>query len=291
VVLDSSQMKSWLLNSLLFLSALLLGIGATSLWAGPAEHGLVGAGLQQQIEANVDHVSKESEIIQVTWPDELFFDEPTRSLIDVLEYDGIYRESEVIAMSGETWLGLFEQNGESRLVPVKASVRKLKTASFPGDEVDVKLSFNSSSLPYIAIRKIENVKPGPVTTTYRRPLREEIERRNLPIDPMELGYSRDFNLNDSWYTLRVSKGVNNQREPVSVLVLEHEGKSQIVTINYENVIGNLLWIGDLDADGKIDLYIDRFNEKGFNGVELYLSSHATEGQFVKLTATFSTAGC
>lgn len=108
---------------------------------------------------------------------------------------------------------------------------------------------------------------------------------------METGYKHDFNLNESWYTLRVATAVDNRGSKIAALVLEHEDKSQIVTVNYDGIIGNLLWIGDLDNDGKIDLYIDQFNEKGYNGVGLYLSTHAAPGKMVNLAATFGTAGC
>ena len=50
-------------------------------------------------------------------------------------------------------------------------------------------------------------------------------------------------------------------------------------------------MGDLDNDGKLDLYFDEFNEKGYFGVSLYLSSEAEKGKLVKVVATFGTAGC
>ena len=53
----------------------------------------------------------------------------------------------------------------------------------------------------------------------------------------------------------------------------------------------LLWAGDIDRDGKLDLYFDQFNEKGFFGVDLYLSSLAADGDLLGLAAGFGSAGC
>jgi hypothetical protein len=223
--------------------------------------------------------------------DEIVFTESTNSLIDVFETDGIYRESEVIAKSGETWLTLFEQKGKYSLILAKAKVQKKRTVSYPGDEYDVHLSFDKPGVPIIAVKNLRYLKPGPVTTLYHRPSSEEIKRRNLPIDSMKLGFRREFNLNEGWYTLRVSRGLTKGGMEIGILVLEHNGVAQIIAQNYDENIGNLFWVGDLDNDGKLDLYFDEFNEKGYFGVSLYLSSEAEKGKLLKAVATFGTAGC
>ena len=79
------------------------------------------------------------------------------------------------------------------------------------------------------------------------------------------------------------------------LILDDENTSQIIHVVYGepgNVIGNLLWIGDLDVDGKLDLYMDFYSyEKGYFDSGLFLSSKAKKGQLVKQAASFFTAGC
>jgi hypothetical protein len=228
--------------------------------------------------------------------DEFAHLEPPDNLIDISETQGTYRESEVVARSGEKWLTLRERNGSYSLVTATANVKKKPTISYPGDEHDVELSFFKGRAPIFAVRKIPAVKPGPVTTLYHRPSRKEIERRNLPIDPMKTGFKREFDLNDVWYTLRVSRGRTSDGTIVGILVLESDGVTQVIARNYYEppygeTIGELLWVGDLDRDGKLDLYFDEFNEKGYFGVGLYLSSSADPGKLVKLVATFAIAGC
>lgn len=228
--------------------------------------------------------------------DEIAYPEATNNLIDVLETGAIYRESEVIAKTDEKWLTLFERNGKYSLMMSSTRVTKKRTQSYPGDEYDVQLSFDNPGVPIFAIKNLKPVNPGPVTTVYHRPSWKEIKRRNLPIDAMKTGFKREFNLNDNWYTLRVSRGLSRDGTTVGILVLEHDGISQVIAQNYYEpgygeIIGDLLWVGDLDSDGKLDVYFDEFNEKGYFGVGLYLSSSAEPGKLVKLVATFSTAGC
>ena len=128
---------------------------------------------------------------------EIDYPKASDKLIDVLEMDGLYRESEVIAKSGETWLALFEQNGKYSLKNSKATVMRKRTTIFPGDEYDVRLTFDKPGVPIIALKNFKTIRPGPVTTVYHRPSWKEIERRNLPIEAMKTGFKRDFNLNDN----------------------------------------------------------------------------------------------
>ena len=53
----------------------------------------------------------------------------------------------------------------------------------------------------------------------------------------------------------------------------------------------LLWAGDLDRDGKLDLYVSVTQHYNVSERKLFLSSQADEGQLVKEVADFVTSGC
>lgn len=223
--------------------------------------------------------------------------EAYEKLIDVLDSGPKYRKSEVIARNGETWLTLFERNGKYELKSAKALVKQLRTSSYTGEENDAALSFDKSGTSVFATKNIGALKPGKVTTLHHRPSWEEMSRRNLDIKSMEDGYKKEFDLNDSWYTLRVANGRTKDGTGAAVLILEHNGSHQILRQVYRGphdekpIIGYLLWAGDLDRDGKLDLYFDEFNEKGYTKIDLYLSTSAKPNNLLGLAASFWMAGC
>jgi hypothetical protein len=227
-----------------------------------------------------------------------YFDSPDfpDNFIDLYNTESVLRKSEAAPRHGQKWFVMTEKNGKYEIKSSVVKVKQLATVSYVGDENDAKLIFDVTDNPLFAFRGIKNIKPGPVKTLYLRPTNAEIETRGLPIGPMETGYSQDFNLNDQWTTLRVSEGQTTSGNRIGLLVLERPDHrlKQIVARNYfeggKTIIGTLYWAGDLDNDGKLDLYFDEFNEKAFWG-RLYLSSHASDGEMLKLVATFGFGGC
>lgn len=225
-------------------------------------------------------------------------------LIDVTEYDegqGIfeYRKSEILALSGEQWLGLFNINGQFSFKPVTTRVQLLHTPTDPDYEASYTLKFRQSSVPPLFVTKPSKfMKPGLVQAAYFKDylnFSDGSEKGNL-----RQGFNKQISAFDKSYVLRVSKGLTTDGTKVNVLVLEHGNFRQIVTYNlfykdstttYDS-IGELLFAGDLDGDQLLDLYISDFGfEKGGFSSQLFLSSEADSGQLIKLVATFSTAGC
>ncbi|MCB0334183.1 MAG: hypothetical protein KDD55_11825 [Bdellovibrionales bacterium] len=62
-------------------------------------------------------------------------------------------------------------------------------------------------------------------------------------------------------------------------------------VNQEGIVPNVLWAGDLDRDGKLDLLIDTSNHYNVTEQTLYLSSLATKGELVGKAAIFRATGC
>lgn len=206
--------------------------------------------------------------------------------------DGVYRNDEVVAKTSQEWLVLTKSGNKYDLKKAKANVKQLKTTSWPGDVPDAKLTFNLKDRTLFAIRNIKHVKPGQVTTLYADSFALEDSSRLAISDRFE----REYTLKNKKVVLRVAYGITKDQTKAAVLLLESAGKKQILKQIYftpesENIFGDLYWVGDLDNDGKLDLYFDQFNEKGFTGFDLYLSSEAKEDNLVGLAAFFGAAGC
>jgi hypothetical protein len=185
-------------------------------------------------------------------------------LVDISARDNAYRKSEVIAKNGERWLGMFEDDGKTFLREVTTKVKFDPTYEGYGDEDYVRLTTGE------------------------------------PPKEMSLGFKDEFQVGENWYTLRVAPGQTRSGEKVNVLVLEFDGRVEVVTYNMyylsENTkydtLGYLRWVGDLDRDGKLDLYLEHFGyEKGGFSSSLFLSSEATEGNMLKEATQFGEAGC
>lgn len=294
-------MKRWLIRFSVFLSAVVLGVSAAWLFLVEKRREVIVKLRPEQGKIAI----AEPAAARDQFPPEFFnlpdydilqFPDFPGNFVDLNNTGGLVRKSEIVARNGERWLVMFERVGKYAIEPSTARVRQLKTVSYPGDENDAQLSFDIPGQPVFAFRGVSNIKPGPVETVYLRPTGMEIERKNLPIEAMKSGFKRELNLNENWYTLRVSQGLDTKGTKVGVLVLETGGVQQIVARNYfesdyGTIIGDLLWAGDIDNDGRLDLYLDEFNEKGYFAGGLYLSSHAGEGELVKLVGVFSFGGC
>jgi len=90
--------------------------------------------------------------------DEIEYPKYNTNLIDIFQIGSIYRESEVVAKTGETWLTLFEHNGNYLLRHAKAKVNRLKTTSYVGDEFDVRLSFDKPGIPQFTVPNIRIIR-------------------------------------------------------------------------------------------------------------------------------------
>lgn len=220
-------------------------------------------------------------------------------LIDVQAYGSpegpwpSYSRTELNLRSGEKWLGLYTMRGKERLAETKVTRSPRRGYLGRGDEPYDWLRYERKGELMFLMKGIAELTPDEVTTLFRKePTEDGVQ--------MEQGFRRVFNLGAREYVLRVTTGKQKDGGKVNVLILESEGKSQVVTLNlyYKdsytlyNSIGELLWVGDMDGDGKLDLYFSEFGyEKGGFGSNFYLSSPAKDGNLVERVAGFNSAGC
>lgn len=203
-----------------------------------------------------------------------------------------YSKNDLDITSGETWLGLFASKRQMHLATTKVTRSKREGFIGPGDQPYDWLKYERKGRLIFLAKGIPTLKPGKVTT---------LLNNQYLADPLESelsdGYRRQFMLNKNMYILRTSRGITKDGTKVAVLVLENNGISQVIDqtlhspTDDRDIIGSLIWAGDLDGDGKLDLYIDRWNEKGAVVTILQLSTFASDGELIGDAATFSSSGC
>lgn len=194
--------------------------------------------------------------------------------------------------SGEIWLGLFGKNNDYNLRQTKVRLRN-STYESGLDWTDI--SVKSKEKPLFLVKNLKSIGAGKVNTLFRGNTLNETDE-NIQTTEIGKGFFREFKLGEKVYTLRVEQGLSEDQKPIAVLILQTGGESQIIDFVwvYDDYVslGSLYWVGDLDNDGKLDLYKDFWNyEKGYYLSGLFLSSEAKKGQLVKRFEFLAYGGC
>lgn len=209
---------------------------------------------------------------------------PSISLITTGEFHG----DEITAKSGERWLGLFPTPGGFELSPAMLKVETVLDPVIdqnPKIMTGKKVSVNRARKPLFLLKRADFLRGNAVKTVFAG------TENNLVN-----GESVDLRLDGKNYKLKV---VSDDPTPMgyvvanSKLILSTGAKSQVIfSVEVPNDGGwSLLWAGDLDGDGKLDLYMDLHNNYNSSQHRLFLSSHASRKNLVKEVAEFTSVGC
>lgn len=291
-------MKRWAFGFLAFLSTLGIGTAVAVSFVFSSETERVSEPILETVQVSVIQTDSKDDSVpefrDLPDFDQIKYRKPPGNLIHILG-DGVYRRSDVVAKSGETWMVLTKNHNFS-ISKHKADVKYLNSESWPGDEKDAMLSFPTlPTPPLIAMKNVRGVKPGPILTFYDSNWATD-DHTESDDSQLSTGYNRKFVIGTREFVLRTGLGITRDGSKAHVLVLEADGVKQLVKqMPYfggeMEIIGSLLWAGDMDGDGKLDLYFDEFNEKGFTATELQLSTYAENGKLVGLAADFGMPGC
>ncbi len=205
------------------------------------------------------------------------------SLIATGEFHG----HEITAKSGERWLGLFPTSDGFALLSTTLKVEAVHDSlvdATPKVKTGKKVSVNRIREPVFLVNGTSILRRGAVNTVFA--------------DEKYLGNGGfvDLSMGGKNYQLKVvstDPTPANILMPNSKLIFSSAGKSQIIFSAEEPDDGSwsLLWAGDLDGDGMLDLYMDLHNKYNSSQRRLFLSSQASRGSLVKEVAEFSIVGC
>jgi hypothetical protein len=209
---------------------------------------------------------------------------PQISLITTGEFHG----NEITAKSGERWLGLFPTSGGFALLPATLKVEKVLDPIVdqnPKIMTGKKVSVSHARKPIFLLKRADFLRGNNVRTIFAGKENNLVNAESV-----------DLRLGGKSYKLKV---VSNDPSPVeyvvanSKLILSAGAKSQVIfSVEVPDDAGwSLLWAGDLDGDGKLDLYMDLHNKYNSSQRRLFLSSQASHGNLVKEVAEFSAVGC
>lgn len=232
-------------------------------------------------------------------------DEQFSSKIKLLQTGSYLQPDDIKAKNGETWLGLFQENGGFDLRKTKLNVKTVridmrneyeggsglrKNVSVGGENDPVFLikggSFNSGI--------INGVLRGPM---WPEALKEEKAGKGdaaMLMLAFNNGFSKKFEMNGLQYELKVINAKAASGGDILALVFGSSEKAQVLHVTgYDNgSLGNLYWVGDLDSDNNPDLFLSLWENDVLHNAVLLLSSQADGDKLVKQAANFLTgSGC
>jgi hypothetical protein len=207
---------------------------------------------------------------------------------------GTFHEGEVRQRSADDWLALVDSKGGWMLQParVEIAIDHDPIVDEDGEKSGRTVTAIAVDDPLLLVRG-ERVSPGQVTAA--RP-----DAADLSLDGTSV-----LTFGGTRYALRFRCGdeedefgftecalllvANGYAQPIATFAAQawEEGKLAFAG----DVRPSVLWAGDLDRDGRLDLLLDASWHYNVFAPTLYLSSAAKEGQLVAKVATFRSAGC
>jgi hypothetical protein len=219
----------------------------------------------------------------------------SRPGIRVIE-PGQFHSYEIAAKTGQRWLGLFVNGRRSRLRYSTINVRGVYddvTDYGAKRKTGKRITVNSDQQPVFLLNNSSTLKPGPVKTVFE--MKADEPSQGLEKFPQTLKLGRRS------YILKV---VSPDKTPVQCLMSDFPKNARLVLASGHaqqvlytlDVCGNdpiwyLVWAGDIDRDGKLDLYVNVTQHYDYSDRVLLLSSLARKGKLVRDAAIFETGGC
>jgi hypothetical protein len=218
---------------------------------------------------------------------------PTQARSTELLETGVFHGEEVTAQTGERWLGLHVADENSTLL----SYRLIVTPAHDGvvDDEDQKtgkeVGVDLPLKPVFLVKGAAMLSGGPVSTVFERANPDQSLQKISPIK---------LKIAEASYELKVVGFEDGAKcyepgLPRNAKLVLASGETTQVLYSLEEC-GNdpswyLVWAGDLDRDGKLDLYVDVTQHYNVSNRKLFLSSQARNGDLVKEVAEFVTGGC
>lgn len=205
--------------------------------------------------------------------------------VQVLE-TGSFHGDEVATRTGDRWFGLYRTatGVQAAALPVTVTPVHDPLVDAP-DESSGKLVTVPGPPPLFLVRRLSGLQPGPVPTAA-----SELTLA-AGVVPLRLGRTA-YGLETR--VLREDAATGGMRE--GELVFRRGRDRQVLFATGADggeLAGawKLVWAGDLDGDGALDLYVHVSSHYNVSSHRLFLSGAARAGRLVEEAAEFTITGC
>lgn len=202
---------------------------------------------------------------------------------------GSFHDGESLARDGEHWLALQATPAHAALVDTRVRVKRVHDDVVDDDGTDTGIEVATALADTGLLLRGPGLRAGPVAAVA------------LPASPTPLAKAPvALRLRATPYRLVLQCGKTGERCDV---VLDDGHRRQVLLTlpagRYDDgslMLGDdaspaLLFAGDLDRDGRLDLILDATDHYNVGQPTLYLSSHARDGELVRAVAVHTSVGC
>ena len=220
-----------------------------------------------------------------------------------LQPPGSFHGDEPVATDGESWLGLRIDGDDAALVATVVRVRPIEDVvadDAPGQPSGREITSAQGDAIAMYLRG-PRLRAGPIERAQTLPDASETVT-SLPDYPLDFRGQR-HRIAAHCDPEPVAR-VDGQAQFACRVVLDMQGRSQVLwaTTGYfepgatmlglgDDASPNLLFAGDLDRDGKLDLLFDTTDHYNVRRPTLFLSTQAAPGELLGIAAQFQSVGC
>jgi hypothetical protein len=215
----------------------------------------------------------------------------------LLETGEGFHGDEINAKNGETWLGLFKKNDKYFLRSTKINIKRVNDpiTDNPKEKTGKSVAVSENGNPLFLVKNSNELTDGEVKSSFWMNINDLAEDEYSDASSLKKNFVQEYDFDGTKYILRVKSGINKKGENIIALVLEGDGKSQVIhslkSFEEGDYLGSVYFAGDLDNDNKPDFYFDLYFHDNTEYKNLFLSSKAKKGKITEKVATFSTTGC
>jgi hypothetical protein len=217
--------------------------------------------------------------------------DPGRAAPPALLHPGDFHGDEIAVSADGEWLALVSRNSQTALEPVAVSIQPVRDSLVDGDQGPItgKQVSVPGLDPLLVVRGIARLRAGRVTEA-------QLDCEGCG-EPTEFNMHRRFafRLGGDVYELEaIPLQPDEPFDEHSEIRLSYRAAVQVIhrpTRPPDDPLWQVLWAGDLDGDGLLDLYLDTADHYNMRRRRLLLSSAAGPGELVGEVAAFQTTGC
>lgn len=213
---------------------------------------------------------------------------------------GDFHKGEAVARQGEHWLALRVHDDSAELVSVRTKVKRVFDALNDGEGEASGESVSAIGMDDATmLLRGPGLRPGAVAYASKIPQSSE---HGLPTSRLTLG-RREYRMATRCVADRTEATVEQPAYTCTIDLIEGDRRQSLVSLGAyrespdarlqfaSEAAPNVIFAGDLDHDGRLDLIFDTTDHYNLSRPTLFLSSAADRGMLVRAVATHAALGC